>query len=47
MQGATNTAAMEQIKDVMMQMKEVELQDNPLFMEMREVQKEEEEAYLN
>ena len=43
----TNTAAMGQIQDVMMQMKEVELQDNPLFMELTEVQKEEEGVYLN
>ena len=42
-----STAAMGQIQDVMMQMKEVELQDNPLFMELTEVQKEEEEVYLN
>ena len=47
MQGAASTAAMGQMQDVMMQMKEVELQDNPLFMELTEVQKEEEEVYLN
>ena len=47
MQGAASTVAMGQIQDVMMQMKEVELQDNPLFTELTEVQKEEEEVYLN
>ena len=47
MQGAASTAAMGQMQDVMMQMKEVELQDNPLFMELTKVQKEEEEVYLN
>ena len=47
MQGTANTAAMGQIQDVMMQMKDVELQDNPLFLELTEVQKEEEEVYLN
>ena len=46
MQG-NNTAAMGQIQDVMMQMNEVGLQDNPLYMEMTEVLKEEEEVYLN
>ena len=39
-----NTAAMGQMQDVMMQMKEVEHLDNPLFMEITEEQKEEEEV---
>ena len=46
MQG-NNTAAMGQIQDVMMQMNEVGLQDNPLYMEMTEDLREEEEVYLN
>ena len=42
-----NTAAMGQIQDVMMQMKEVGINDNPLFMEITEVMEGEESAYLN
>ena len=42
-----NTAAMGQMSEVMMHMKEVELQDNPLFMEITEMQTEEEGQYLN
>ena len=42
-----NTAAMGQIQDVMMQMKEVGINDNPFFMEITEVMEGEGGAYLN
>ena len=46
MQGP-NTAALGQMTDVMMQLNEVELQDNPIFMELIEEEIMEEAVYLN
>ena len=46
MQG-NNTAALGQMQDVMMQLNEVKQQDNPIFMELTEEEKKEEETYLN
>ena len=46
MQGP-NTAALGQITDVMMQLNEVELQDNPVFMELIEEEIMEEAVFLN
>ena len=42
-----NTAALGQMTDVMMQLNEVELQDNPIFMELIEEEIMEEAVYLN
>ena len=39
MQGNENTATLGQMQDVMMYLNDVGIQDNPLFMEMTEVQK--------
>ena len=46
MQG-NNTAALGQMQEVMMQLNEVEHQDNPIFMQLTEEEKKEEEIYLN
>ena len=46
MQGP-NTAALGQMTDVMMQLNEVELQNNPVFMELIEEEIMEEAVYLN
>ena len=46
MQGP-NTAALGQMTDVMMQLNEVELQENPIFMELIEEEIMEEAVYLN
>ena len=46
MQGP-NTAALGQMTDMMMQLNEVELQDNPIFMELIEEEIMEEAVYLN
>ena len=42
-----NTAALGQMQEVMMQLNEVEHQDNPIFMQLTEEEKKEEEIYLN
>ncbi|MCG8626242.1 MAG: zinc finger domain-containing protein [Proteobacteria bacterium] len=47
MQGNNQAAALGQMQDVMMQMKDVGLQDNPLYMELTEVEKKEDNIYLN
>ena len=46
MQGP-HTAALGQMNDVMMQLNEVEVQDNPIFMELIEEEIIEEAVYLN
>ena len=46
MQGP-NTAALGQMTDVMMQLNEVELEDNPIFMELIEEEIMEEAVYFN
>ena len=47
MQQGNTTAALGQMQEVMMQINEVENQDNPIFMEMTDEEKKEEEIYLN
>ena len=47
MQQGNTTAALGQMQEVMMQLNEVESKDNPIFMEMTDEEKKEEEIYLN
>ena len=47
MQQGNTTAALGQMQEVMMQINEVENLDNPIFMEITDEEKKEEEIYLN